>query len=101
MDLIDIGLFASYLLIIVCALAAVVLPLAQALGDPQSLIKSGIGVGVVLVIFLVSYLIADPNTPGVSTGISKTVGGGIITTYIFIFAAIGGIIYTEFSKMIK
>ena len=65
MDIIDVGLYASYLLIVLCAIAAIVIPLAQSFGDPQSLVKSGIGLGVILVVFLVSYGIADSSTSSI------------------------------------
>lgn len=101
MDIIDVGLYAGYLLIILCALAAVVIPLIQSFGDPQSLIKSGIGLGALLVVFVIGYALADPDAEGATEGVSKFVGGGIIAMYIFFFAALAGIVYTEISKFIK
>lgn len=102
MDIIDVGLYASYILIVLSALAAVIIPLAQSMGDPQSLVKSGIGLGALLVVFLIGYLLAGSEaTPGVTESTSKLVGGAIISMYIFFFLALGGIVYTEVSKLIK
>ena len=101
MSIIDVGLYLSYALIILCAIAAIVIPLIQSFDDPKSLIKSGIGVAALLVIFVVSYVIASPEAQGATEATSKMVGGGIITTYVIFFIAIAGIIYTEISKIIK
>lgn len=101
MDIIDVGLIVSYILVVLCTLAAVIIPLIQSFGDPKSLLKSGIGVAAIVVVFLISYVIADPNTPGTSETTSKMVGAGIISMYVFFMVALVGIVYTEISKIIK
>ena len=101
MSLVDIGLFAGYVLVGLCALTAIVLPLIQSFSDPKSLIKSGIGVGALVLVFVVTYAMADGNSTGTTTGISKLVGAGLLTMYIATAAAIVGIVYTEISKLIK
>lgn len=99
MDFIDIGLIGSYALIGLCTLAAVLIPLYQSFGDPKTLLKSGIGIGVMLIVFIFGYFLADGSSVGVDESTSKIVGAGIITTYAFFFLAIIGIIYTELSKI--
>lgn len=101
MDIIDIGLYASYVLIILCAVAAVVIPLVQSFGDPKSLIKSAIGLVALVVVFFISYALADSDAPGATATTAKLVGAGIITMYILFIGALVGIVYTEVSKMIK
>ncbi|MFT6866114.1 MAG: hypothetical protein ACJA08_000941 [Cyclobacteriaceae bacterium] len=101
MDIIDIGLFASYVLIALCTIAAIVIPIVQSFDDPQSLVKSGIGLGFVLVVFLIGYILADSESATASEGTAKLVGAGIISMYILLFLALAGIVYTEISKMIK
>jgi hypothetical protein len=101
MDLIDVGLFGSYVLILVCAIAAIGIPLVQAAGDPKSLVKSAVGVGTLLVVFLIGYLLADGNAKGATESTSKLVGAGIISMYVLFFGAIIGIVITEVTKMIK
>jgi len=103
MDIIDVGLYASYLLIALCALAAVVIPVIQSFGDPQTLIKSGIGLGVILIVFLIGYALADSSaaTKEVTEGTAKLSGAGLIAMYMFFFIALIGIVYTEISKLIK
>ena len=99
MDFIDIGLISSYALIGLCTLAALLIPLYQSFGDPKTLLKSGIGVGIMLIIFIFSYFFADGSSAGVDESTSRIVGAGIFTTYTFFFLAIAGIIYTEISKI--
>ncbi len=99
--MIDLGLIAGYVLVGLCALAAVVMPLIQSLSDPKSLVKSGIGVGALVVIFLITYAMADGNSEGTTEGTSKMVGAGLLTMYVFVFLALAGIVYTEISKLIK
>ncbi|REE05722.1 hypothetical protein [Marinoscillum furvescens] len=101
MDIIDVGLYASYILIALCALSAVVIPLIQSFADPQSLLKSGIGVIGLLVVFGIGYGLASGEAPGTTEATSKVVGAGIITMYIMFGVAIVGIVYTEISKIIK
>ena len=100
--LINIGLFAAYILIALCALAAILMPLAKAMGDPQSLKKMVMGVGVLVVVFVIGYLVADNTVyEKASAGTSRMVGAGLITMYILAFLAIGGILFTEVQKMFK
>ncbi|MEQ9466676.1 MAG: hypothetical protein RLN88_04645 [Ekhidna sp.] len=97
--MVDVGLFISYILIGVCVLTAVGMPLVKAFGDPDSLKKMGIGVGALVVVFLVSYLTASGEAMGdASVSATKMVGAGLTTFYILAIAAIGGIVYTEIKK---
>lgn len=100
--MIDVGLFLSYILVGVCALAAIGMPLVKAFGDPQSLKKMAMGVGAVVVVFVVSYMIADGTVyENASSGTSKMVGAGLFTMYILAFLALGGIVFTEIQKMFE
>ena len=105
--LVDILLYLAYGLIIICAAAAVILPLINAVGDPGALVKSGIGVGALLLVFLISWAISGSEVlpsytlHGVDTGLSKFVGGTLTMMYLLSAIAIIGIVYTEISKMIK
>ncbi len=99
--MVDLGLITGYILVGLCAVAAIVMPLIQSLSDPKSLAKSGVGVGVLLVIFLITYAMADGSAEGTTSGTSKMVGAGLLTMYVFVFIALAGIIYTEISKILK
>ncbi len=100
--MVDVGLFLSYILVGVCALAAVGMPLIKTFGDPQSFRKIGIGVGALVVVFVISLIIADNTVyEKASAGTSRMVGAGLIAMYFLTFFAVIGIVYTEVSKMIK
>ncbi len=97
--MVDVGLFLSYILIAVCILAAVGMPLAKAFGDPESLKKMGMGVGALIVVFLVSFFTASGGDYGdASETTAKLVGAGLTTFYILAIGAIAGIVYTEIKK---
>ena len=59
------------------------------------------------IMFLVGYLISGNEVLptyiefGVDAGLSKFIGGMIILVYLLAGIAIGGIIYSEFSKTFK
>ena len=100
-------MYLGYGLLIVCIAAAVILPLINALDDPQSLMKSGMGLGALVLIFLLSWAIAGSELLpvytafGIDEGLSKFVGGVLTTMYTLALVAIVGIIFTEVSKALK
>ncbi len=101
---INIGLYLTYILIGIAVIAVVVLPLIKALDNPKTLVSTAIGLGVLLVVFFISYFISGNEVlttytaQNVGAGISKFVGGLLITMYLLFAAAIVSIIYTEVSK---
>ena len=105
--MIDFMLYLGYALIAICALAAIVLPAINALGDPGSLVKSGVGLGGLLVVFLISWGLSGSEVLpaytdfGIDAGLSKFVGGILTMMYLLAFIAIIGILYTEVSKFFK
>jgi len=107
MNLVDIALYLSYGLIIVAALGAIVLPLINSFSDPGSLIKTGAGIGALLVVFFVAYAMAGSEvTPlysihGVDATLSRIVGAALITMYILFIITVVSIIFTEVSKLFR
>ncbi len=107
MDTIDIALYAAYILTIIAAVAAVVLPLIQSLSDPSSLAKSGIGLVALLVVFGIGYGLSGSEVLpsyvefGVDASLSKFIGGSLTMMYILTLVAIVGIVFTELSKVIR
>jgi hypothetical protein len=72
------------------------------------MVKSAIGVGVLLVVFGLGYIISGSELTtkyiesGVtSEGLSKVLGGMISMVYILMAIAAAGIVYTELNKAIK
>ena len=108
MDIIDIGLRFTYAMLIVGALAAIVMPLIQALtNDPKSLLKSAAGLGAIVLIYLIGYALAGDEVTAkyvefdVDSGISKMVGGVLITMYIMMIVALAGALFGEAKKIIE
>ena len=98
---VNIGLFLAYILIALCILTAVGMPLIKAFGDLQSLKKIWIGVGALVVVFLVSYLLSTGEAMGEESATTvKLVGASLTTFYILALGAILGIVYTEIKKAI-
>ena len=97
----------TYVLIGIAVVAVIVLPLIKAIDDPKTLIGTGIGLGILVVVFGISYAISgDEVLPryvaqDVGPGISKVVGGLLTTMYLFLAAAVVGILFTEVSKVFK
>ena len=98
---VNIGLFLGYILFAVCVLTAVLMPLAKAFGDPQSLKKMGFGIGGLVLVFIVAYALSGGTATGEHSATTvKLVGAGITTFWILLVLAIIGIVYTEIKKAI-
>jgi hypothetical protein len=101
------GLYFGYVLLGIALIAAIVLPLMNTLKNPSVLIKSGISLAGLVVIFFISYGIADNNVNtlaagmGESSGSVKMIGAGLIMLYITFFVAVIGLIYSEINKALK
>lgn len=107
MDSIDIALYLSYALTLLAGLGAIAFPIINSINDPSSLKKGGIAVLGLIVVFGLSYALSGAEVTekylekGVDAGLSQFVGGILTMTYLAIGLAIVGIVYTEFSKLIK
>lgn len=109
MDTTDIMLYVSYALVVLGAVVSIVLPLIKSLEDPKSLIKTGLGVVAILVLFFICYSISSnevlPKFEGapfnLTPAMSQMVGGLMITTYVLTIVALVGIVITELNKAIK
>ena len=103
----DIGLYVGYTLFTVALLAAVILPLINALKSPKDLAKSGMGLGALVIVFLISFGIAGSEVTakytaqGIGESSSKMIGAGLTMFYIVFIAALIGIVYSEISKALK
>jgi hypothetical protein len=101
------GLYFGYFLFGVAILAAIAFPLMNTIKNPGSVVKSGIGIGVLLVVFFISYALADSDVSVIAKSLGwgessvKLIGAGLIMFYITLFGAIIGLIYSEISKAFK
>ena len=105
---VNIGIIVAYILVGIGVIMAVVFPLVNAISQPKLLIKAGVGVLAVIVIFGIGYLLSDSATSsrfiqyGVDTpGLSQGIGGALKMVYLMMGIAVVGIVYTEFSKVLK
>jgi membrane protease YdiL (CAAX protease family) len=103
----DIALYIGYFLVAVAVIAALVLPLIKAAGNPRSLLTMGAGILGLVVIFGIGYALAGNEVLPFyaryeieSTG-SKLIGGSLITMYLLLVLALLGIAVTEVSKLFK
>jgi hypothetical protein len=109
MDSIDIFIYVAEILIVIGAIAAILMPLVKSLDNPGSLLKTGVGVAILAVVFFIAYSISDGDVLpkyaaepfNLTPGMSKFVGGSLITVYALFILAIFGIILTEINKAIK
>jgi len=106
--LVEFGLYLTYILIGVAVLAVIVLPLINAINNPKTLIVAGIGIGGLLVIYLISWALSSYDfvsekaaEQGLTSGGVQSLGGALTMMYVLLFVAIIGIIVTEISKFLK
>jgi len=101
------GLIISYILFGIALVGAIVLPIIKAFDEPKQLVRALIAVGLIGVVFLISWGIAGSETTemytekGVGEGLSKVIGGVLIMMYLLSGIAILGIVYSEVTKAVK
>lgn len=109
MDTYDIFLYAGYLLIVLGAFFAIVMPLIKSLDNPKSLLKTVAGIVLIAVIFFIAYSVSSSEVLpkfeaepfNLTPNGSKFVGGMLLTTYALAIVAMLGIVFTELNKAIK
>ena len=105
--MLDIGLYIFYFLLFIAVAAAMFFPLLAAVKEPSTLGKSAIGIGGMVVLFVIAYLLSDDqvNLKSAAMGItgsgSKLIGAGLIMFYITLLLAVLALIYSEISKALK
>lgn len=105
--MLDFGLYALYVLLFIAVAAAIIFPLINSLSNPAGLIRSAIGVGVILVLFGIAYALSDSALPrsAVAAGLTessvKLIGAGLIMLYMVFVLAVLALIYSEISKALK
>ncbi|WP_276370007.1 hypothetical protein [Chryseolinea sp. H1M3-3] len=105
--MLDIGLYTLYALLFVAVAAAIIFPLINSITNPSGLLRTGIVLGVVLVLFGISYALSGSELPrsAVAAGLTessvKLIGAGLIMFYIVLILAVLALIYSEISKALK
>ena len=107
LDLVDVILYFGYGMVIIGAVLAIGFPLWIASKNPKSLVGTGMGLGSILVLFLIAWLLSGSEVYssysefGVDASLSKFIGGMLILVYMLVGLAVSGIIYSEITKSLK
>jgi hypothetical protein len=105
--MLDFALYLLYALIGIAALAAIAFALINIVSKPGGLVRAGISLGALLVLFFVSYALSSgelttaERARGITEGTSKIVGAALIMFYIAFILAILSLLYSEIVKAFK
>jgi len=105
--MLDLGFYVFYALLFIAVALTIVFPIIHMLREPSTLIRSAIGVGIVVVLFILSYALADSevNLKAAAVGVTPTsarlIGAGLIMFYITLVLSVLALIYSEISKALK
>jgi len=105
--MLDLGFYIFYALLFIAVALTIVFPIIHMLREPSTLIRSAIGIGVVVVLFVISYALADSevNLKAAAVGVTPTsarlIGAGLIMFYITLVLSVLALIYSEISKALK
>lgn len=104
---INIGLYLAYFLIAIAILGAVIFPLIQLFGNLKNAKNGLIGFAMLIAVLVIAYAVSPAETgafydkKGISPGLSKLIGGGLVATYIMTIGVVGSILYSEIAKWFK
>lgn len=105
--MLDLGLYLLYALLIIALAAAIIFPIFHIAKEPKALVRTGIGLGIVAVLFGISYAMADSTVSlkaaalGTTESSSKLIGAGLNMFFIALGLAAVALIYSEISKAFK
>ena len=98
------GIIICYILLAVATLAAVVFPIIQFAQNPKNAKGALVGVGALVVVVAISYVLASDNNPSnmeITADAAKQVGTGLFAFYFLAGVAVVAVIYSEVSKLFK
>jgi hypothetical protein len=107
--LINGGLWLTYLMIAAAAFAAIAYPIIFLAKNPAKAKSSLMGLAILLVVTLVSYVLASGDVMQfagyekfeMTTASTKRVGMGLILFYFLALGAVGAVLYAEVGKLFK
>ena len=106
-NLINIGLYLSYILLAITILSIIVIPIYFTIINFRKAKQGLVGLGVLVIIIILAYLVS-PADQGlfydnhkIGTSVSKIIGGGLFTTYFAFIAIVIVVIYSEVGKLLK
>ena len=101
------GLFIgfSYFLLVITLIAALAGTAMTAVSDPGKMKGTAIGIGAMILVFVVSYVLASREVlksyGDVTESTSRMVGMGLISFYILLVLAVLSIVYASVSRLLK
>ena len=101
------GIILTYILIAAAAITAIAFPIKHLISHPKKAKQVGIGLGTLLIIYIIALLIASDEVTDhfmkfdVTESQSRQVGAGLIVFYVLAVGAILTTLYTEISKMLN
>tara|TARA_B100001142_G_scaffold329350_1_gene392327 strand:+ start:2019 stop:2345 length:327 start_codon:yes stop_codon:yes gene_type:complete len=107
MDLINIGIIITYIMIFGAALTAIVFSLINMSKNKKNAKKTIYASCVLILVILIAYFISSSEVlPSytkyeIDSGTSKRVGMGLNTFYLLAIGAFMTVLYTEFGKVFK
>ncbi len=104
----NVGLIATYVLSGIAIAGAIIFPIVYLIQHPKQLVRAAIGLGIVAVLYLVSWAIsgneitiAYEKVSFTSASMSKIIGGGLIMMYIMIAGVLVVTIASEVKNILK
>ena len=101
------GIIITYILLAAATIAAIAFPIMHLVANPKKAKQVGIGLGTLLVVYILAFLLASDEVTeyyskfNVTDTQSKQVGTGLIVFYILAAGAVISALYTEVGKMIN
>lgn len=101
-SIINIGMYVTYGLLAIAALAAIVFAIIHMIGNFRKAIPTLIGIAALALIILISYAASTSEAyPNATPAVSQWVGGGITATMVLVGLGIVAAIFTEVSKLFR
>ena len=107
MDLLDIGFYFFYAMMVIAIVAAIGFALMQTIKTKGGIVRGLIILGVIAVLFVVSYMLSGDDVSrasqalGTTAATSKMIGAALIMFYISFIGAVLALIYAEITKASK
>lgn len=107
MDLINIGIIITYIMVFGAALAVLGFSVIKMMKSPKNAKKTLYTVGGLVAVLIVGYALASSEVLpsyekyNINTGAAKRVGMGLNAFYFLAIGAILTVLYTEFGKAFK
>ncbi len=107
MDLINIGIIITYIMVFGAALAVLGFSVMQMMKSPKNAKETLYTVGGLVAVLIVSYALASSEVLpsydkyNINAGAAKRVGMGLNAFYFLAIGAVVAVLYTEFGKAVK